>query len=88
MSKISLPISVRFKADLSIEEFSAALSLALDGNLSGLVGAFSPTCPYLENEKRRQDAKALSNEVILGLERREAARERSAGAAFQRGFVR
>lgn len=72
MPSVSIPVSVRFKADLSIEEFSAALSLALDGNLSGLVGAFSPTCPYLENEKARQHVVLLSSGIVSRADRTEA----------------
>lgn len=72
MSKISLPISVRFKADLSIEEFSAALSSAIEGNLSGLVGSFSATCPYLKNEKALQRVELLSAGIVSRVEQAEA----------------
>lgn len=42
MSKFFLPVSVRFKADLSVEEFSSALADAVAGNISQLVLAFQP----------------------------------------------
>lgn len=43
VSKFLFNVSVRFKADLSLEEFSSALADAVAGNLSQLVLAFEPS---------------------------------------------